>query len=64
MWQAAAFQSAQSKIACLLQLPQQGNAKKSCFVKACANRRKTVLARVQATLKPTKETHKDYPIAW
>ena len=30
-------------------------------MKARANRRKTVLARVQATLKPTKETRKDYP---
>ena len=63
-WQAAALQSAQSKMACLLQLPQQGNAMESCFVKARANRRKTVLARVQATLKPTKETRKDHPTAW
>ena len=60
----AALQSAQSKMACLLQLSQQGNARESCFVKARANRRKTVLARVQATLKPTKETRKDYPTAW
>ena len=48
-------QSAQSKMACLLQLSQQGNAKESCFVEARTNRRKIVLARVQATLKPTKE---------
>ena len=49
-------------MACLLQLPQEGTAKKSYFVKAHANRRKTILARVQATSKPTKETRKDYPI--
>ena len=55
MWQAAALQPAQSKIACLLQLPQRGNGKKSCFVKARTNRRKTILARVQATLNRLKK---------
>ena len=36
----------------------------SSFVKALTNQRKTVLARVQATLKQTKETRKDHPTAW
>ena len=36
----------------------------SSFVKALTNQRKTVLARAQATLKPTKETRKDHPTAW